>query len=285
MAISLSTLSSFTTAAQALSNLVLVTPQKTVGIQPQNFPDAEGKPSTQAEEPAFLFDIDGDQEVTSTSEITDHWVENNTAIQDHWALKPLTYTVSGFIGELTTTVPAALEIAREIADRLETVSGYLPQVSVTAEIAYSTAFQLYQVGVNAAKSAVNAWSTVSNSLSGSNGETLISGGGISESKNQNAQQIAFQKLYGYQRERRLFRVQTPWAVLTDMAIESIKAVQDRNSREVTNFTVTFKMIRTAYTETRSPGESLSLNTRLDQQSSPLVHLGNSKPTEYFSMLG
>lgn len=285
MAISLNTLSSFTTAAQAISNLVLVTPQQTVGLQPQNFPDAEGRPSTDAELPSFLFDIEGDQEISSVSEITDHWVENNTAIQDHWALRPLSYTVSGFIGELTTTVPGALKVIREIADRLETVGAYLPQVSVTAEIAYATAFQLYQVGANAAKSAVNAWGTINNSLSGANGDTLISGGGISEGKNQNAQQIAFQKLYGYQAERRLFRVQTPWAVLTDMAIESIKAVQDKNTREMTGFTVTFKMIRTAYTETRSPGESLSLNSRLDQQSSPLVHLGNSKPTEFFTMLG
>ena len=39
------------------------------------------------------------------SEITSHYVETNTSRQDHWALPPKTYTISGLIGEVIYTPP------------------------------------------------------------------------------------------------------------------------------------------------------------------------------------
>lgn len=49
----------------------------------------------------FLFDIVGDETIDLESEITDHFVENNTAIQDQIALRPEIITVSGIVAELT----------------------------------------------------------------------------------------------------------------------------------------------------------------------------------------
>lgn len=49
----------------------------------------------------FLFDIRGEESAEVSSEITDHYVEDNTAIQDQVALKPEIITVRGMVAELT----------------------------------------------------------------------------------------------------------------------------------------------------------------------------------------
>ena len=54
----------------------------------------------QGEVSGFLFDVKGRDELTLASNITDHYVENNSAIQDHIALKPITIRLNGFVGEL-----------------------------------------------------------------------------------------------------------------------------------------------------------------------------------------
>ena len=49
----------------------------------------------------FLFDIVGDEWVELQSDITDHFVEDNTAINDQIALRPEQVTVRGIVAELT----------------------------------------------------------------------------------------------------------------------------------------------------------------------------------------
>ena len=46
------------------------------------------------------FGISSGDTLTSTSEITSHYTENNYSIQDHWAIPARTYTLNGYIGEL-----------------------------------------------------------------------------------------------------------------------------------------------------------------------------------------
>ena len=47
----------------------------------------------------FLFDVAEDDEFSLQSEITDHYVEDNSAMQDNWAIRPeeitLTVVVAG----------------------------------------------------------------------------------------------------------------------------------------------------------------------------------------------
>jgi len=94
----LSVLSSSTTSMTALSNLALVVPQvaglfassanpkNTVGYQPQNPQNLLGQIG--GGQPALLFHYEGEQRATIESDITDHYVEDNTAIQDQIALRP-----------------------------------------------------------------------------------------------------------------------------------------------------------------------------------------------------
>lgn len=294
---SLASLAPITTAATALSNLVLVSPQATIGYQPvanggQNsgsvLAGLTGGLLGGAQPPALLFHYEGEQTVSLQSDITDHYVEDNTAIQDQWALKPERITTHGFIGELNDIAPKALQILKTLADKLTVIDAYTPDLSATALIAYDEAFLLYQVGANAVNSAVSAWS----SINGTNGENVINSRGLQPgafnpatgtiSNNQTKQQVAFQQFYGYWKSRTLFTVQTPWAVFQNMAIENVEAIQGEDTTMISDFKVTFKMIRTTQAADTN-GLAPIISGRAGQQASGLTDLGTSTPAPSISV--
>lgn len=277
MAVNLSALAPKTTAATALANLVLVSPQATLGYQPQNAPNKDGTVSTAQPPPAFLFHYEGEQTVTLESDITDHYVEDNTAIQDQIALKPEVITTKGYIGELNDIAPPALQLLRSAANKLTVIGAYTPALTVTALIAYSEAFFLYQVASNAVDSAIAAWSSITNQ-----GESVIGSNGLQVSGNQTKQQVAFQTFYGYWRNRTLFTVQTPWAIFQNMAIKSVRPIQDAETNVISEFEVSFKMIRTASTFTIS-NNSASVDGQLKSQAAPETDLGTSSPVPSTSL--
>jgi hypothetical protein len=281
---SLSSLSTNTTSITALSNVALVipnivglfasgaSPQNTVGYQPQNNPNTSSLLGiTPATQPALLFHYEGEQTVVLESDITDHYVEDNTAIQDQIALKPEVVTTHGFIGELNDVPPAALAPLLAAANVLTPLGAYAPGLSVTALEAYNTAFQLYQTANNAVGAAVSAIS----SLSGTSGTTVINGTSFTPLPHQNKQQTMFQSFYGYWLKRTLFTIQTPWAIFQNMAIQSLRAIQDADSPVITDFEVKFKLIRMASTAVSTS----ILNGRLSSQAASAVQNGTQTPTQ------
>lgn len=272
MALDLSGLSNATTTATALSNLILVTPQTTIGYQPQNFPS--WKKDTTPLPPSLLFHYEGEQTAQLTSDITDHFVEDNSAIQDQIALRPVIITTQGFVGELNDIAPKALLPVKVAAEKLTTISAYVPALSVTALRAYSQAAFLYSTAKNVANAAVAAWSTINGQSGG--GQAVISGTGITPGgEAQNKQQIYFQQLYGYWQKRALFTVQTPWAVFQDMAIQSLRAVQNAETRVISDFEITFKQMRFASTlsTTIRRYSDAQFQGRLNSQGAQVVDLG------------
>lgn len=271
MAVNLSALSQLTTSATALSNLILVTPQQSIGYQPQNQPSQDGQ--TKQQPPALLFNYEGEQTVSLTSDITDHYIEDNTAIQDQIALKPETITTHGFIGELNNVTPAALEPLKQAADKLTVITAYTPELTTTEQLAYANALQAYQLSQNVSNASVAAWNSINKTNYGS---TTLAGTNVTSEGLQTQQQLAFQQFYGYWRNRTLFTVQTPWAIFKDMAILSLRAIQDSETRMITDFEVTFKMIRTATTlSTSSIGANFE--GRAAFQAGGLTDLGTSTP--------
>lgn len=278
MALDTSAISNAANTALGLSNLILVSPQSTIGYQAQNFPS--WKDDSSAQPPAILFNYEAEQSVSLSSDVTDHYIEDNTAIQDQVALKPETITTSGFIGELNDVAPAALIPLQTVAEKLVAIGAYAPQISETAAIAYAKAFQLYQVGSSLANSAVSSWA----SLTGGGAQTVINGATTQQditnqtNKSQTKQQIYFQQFYGYWKNRTLFKVQTPWAVFQDMIIQSLRAVQDAETRMITDFEITFKLMRFASTQSFANIGLYNSNDaqgRLLSQSSEEVDLGTS----------
>ncbi len=134
MAINLSALSNITTSATALSNLILVSPDKNAGIQanPRRYSDG----SFADRDPAFLFNYEGENTITLESDITDHYAEDNTALNDQIALRPELITTHGFIGELNDISPEILDPLKLLAEKLTVINAYTPVLSETAILAY-----------------------------------------------------------------------------------------------------------------------------------------------------
>ena len=225
--------------------------------------------------PTLLFHYEGEQTATFESDITDHFIETNDFINDHIALKPGVITTQGFIGELNDIPPnTALQLLQITANSLVSIASYAPGLSVTALEAYNEAFSAYQAASNAVVQAQSAYNSISG---GSTGETVITAGQItSRVSAQNKQQTMFQQLFAYQQARILFTIQTPWAVFTNCAIQSLKAVQDPDTQVITDFNVTFKQMR--FVSDLLPVNTSNIATgRLSGQSQVPVNNGTSSP--------
>lgn len=224
MAVDLNALAQATLTANALSGLVLATPQS-VGYQPQ---------APAVSRRVFLFDYEGENSISLESDITDHFVEDNTALQDQIALKPTIVGVTGYIGELNNVLPPELQALKTIADSLTLIQAYVPSITASALIAYNTAFQAYQVAASLTNSAVAAWEDLTKAPA--------------NDRTTSKQQVAYQRFFGYWQNRTLFTIQTPWAVFKDMAIMRLRAVQDEDTRVISSFEISFKELRFAQTQ-------------------------------------
>lgn len=232
-------LSTVTSAVTSVGSLLAVSPQQTVGYQPQQPPQANGLPSTVTPDQTILFDYEGEQQASFKSDITDHYIEDNTSIQDNIALPPVLITTHGYIGELNDIPPTqVLKVAQTIANKLTVISAYAPGLSATALLAYNEAAFLAQAAISAAAATVSALSSI-------NGGTSVAGATLTKVLNQNRQQGMYQRFYSYWQQKTLFTVQTPWMIFKNMAIQSLVAVQDESSDSFTTFEVTFKQIRLA----------------------------------------
>lgn len=269
----ISALADISTKATALSNLILVSPQTVVGYQPQSPPVEDGQPLQQP--PAILFHYEGENVVSLDSDITDHFAEDNLALEDQIALRPEIITVQGFIGELNDISPLALQPLKKVTDKLTVLGAYTPALTVSALIAYNQALFAYSIGQNVANSAIAAWSSINGN---GGGTSVISNGQILSQPNQSKQQLVFQQFYGYWRARTLFTVQTPWAIFENCAIKSLKAIQNGETNVISDFEVTFKTMRFAQTlEFGSIFRGVDFQGRSSPQASALTDLGTSTP--------
>ncbi len=263
MAVNLEAFTTGMTKATGLANLILVFPGDKKGIQPQ------GK-STLAQPPKFLFDFETENQINLQADITDHFTEENDTLNDQIALRPDKITTSGFVSELNNVVPDILKIPKLAAEKLVSVPEYLPELSVTAQLVYNNAFQAYQAAASIAASAVSAY----NNLRGEDSDPT-----------QTKQQEAFLKFYGWFKERTLFTVQTPWVILENMAIESLRAMQDEDTNSITDFQITFKKINFARREFETGLYNyINMQDRAGAQGSPLVDRGLQSPTQSQGLL-
>lgn len=279
----LSSLAPITTTATALSNIVLVTPQSVIGYQPQNgfvydgnVNGSYGNSGLFYSNPSLLFHYEGEQSVSLESDITDHYVENNSAIQDQISQKPEIIMTHGFIGELNDVAPYASVILQSIQSKLTAISAYTPALSITAQIAYSQAFQAYQIAANIVTASVSSWATVTGQAT----QSVVSNGGLIQANQltQNKQQQMFQQFYGYWSKRVLFTVQTPWAVFQNMAILKLRSIQEADTNMISDFEVTFKRIKLAKSITDQSVTQTLRDAPAAQQSSGAIQNSSTPPT-------
>lgn len=268
MAINLSTLSNVANKVNTASGLILVIPdvinslKARPGYQPQVGPELDNSISELTAANPFVFQSVGDEMISLESEVSDHWIQNNTSVQDQVALKPLEFSVTGYIGELNDVVPDLLRPVRAAADRLQLLVAYTPELSLAATQAYNQAKFFYDT----AKNAVSAATTVLQTLTG---------GTV-----QNKQQQAFNQFYNFWQKRTLFTIQTPWNQFNNMIIKSLRANQSEETRMITSFEITFKKMQFISVTTNT----LLSNGRLIQQRASVTENGIKTPGPVQSFL-
>ena len=198
--------------------------------------------SAQGSISGFLFDVKGRDELTLASNITDHYIENNSTIQDHIAIKPITIRLNGFVGEIKNTYDANTwqNVVATYAGKSTALAYLAPQLTTQAKSVYNQMERLYNLYEKANQTRKDLYNFFTGSAS---------------SQTQTKQQEAFQYFKTAWKARQLFTIQSPWQTLEQMAIESLKASQDDETKYITEFEITFKQINFASTLTRGLTES------------------------------
>jgi hypothetical protein len=214
----------------------------------------------------FKFDISDDEEVLLESDITDYITESGTPVQDNIVCKPIKVTLKGLVGEYVYTPSTSKSIFQKFSDKLQsatqkliTISSYLPTLSdfskntfETLKSSASDVSKAWDIGIDAFKTyrEINI-----------------------PTDNQSEAFLYFEALFN---SRQTFTIQTPYRFYTDMAIERMRAIQHGDTRDTTEFEITFKKIQKVVT---SELTSKTLQGRLESMNSRFKQIGETKGVE------
>ncbi len=217
----------------------------------------------------FVFDVEGETTVNLNAEITDHWIESNTTIQDHIGIRPEKITLKNYVGELVDRKDSATNTPiQNVTQKLTVLSQYLPQLSEQAQQAYdvlkgsTTLADIQNLSVSQlTNEATSLWALTQNLNPGA-------------SRQQQAY-LYFKALF---QQQMLVSLQTPYEFITNMAIESVVATQGENSRDLSEFTITLKQLRFASSITVA-FDPTNYQNRASPQTAPTVNGGKTAGTD------
>lgn len=161
------------------------------------------------------FGLAQSAEIGQQSQITTHYTEQNNAINDHWAISPLTFTLSGLIGEVVYTPPT--KWANYVARQTTEMSALINLLAVPLDANTSNAYNIAQF----ANANVRRYTrTIAQNLSKL--------GIIKTQTRKTNQQYVFEQLRNLQTKRQLLAVETPYGTFEDMAIINVRMSQSGN---------------------------------------------------------
>lgn len=206
------------------------------------------------------FDIINEHTISFSNSITDYYLEDNTAVQDHISHAPLTITLSGMRGELTYT-PSDTDVAKELAkaksvtasrnlltqaSKLRPLNMFLPPVSNAMSLARNVATYV--------ANSIARYAGIFKSWSNTNyGLNQYQGIGFSQTNTKLEEVCA--KLRSLSTNNTALIVQTPYQSFQDMYIESVTLTQGEQNY-VTDIQVTLKQLRFAEVTTTKPNENV-----------------------------
>lgn len=203
----------------------------------------------------FLFDIPGDEELRLRTAITQHYLEDNTPVQDMAALQPEEIKLRGLIAELSTGLPS-LPAPVPVPNTLPLNPVIIPTPSAGQAQAAASAGAAETAAQSAALSTQTAYSY----------QQSIS----PQQPNQTRQSNALGYFYQLWKGRMTFSVETPFGIMNNMMITDAHVVQEADSREKSNFTIVFQKIRTVGAAIVQSGQ---LSGRRALQASPTTQNG------------
>lgn len=232
----------------------------------------------------FKFHVPEREQVTFQSDITDHYIEDNTPVQDHIALKPIEITLQGYQGEYFYPVQKYEAVIATVIPTLNLVTQFLPTVTnITRQVKnVKLAYEQRQENYANLYNSTTA-STITGAITGQNDINTISGaigstvaaqtlktkasmlyGAMQNNLNATDLFRAFQDLYKLKsaqtraflffealwHSKRYFTVETSWKRYDNMAITNVTPVRDNNA-DITDFKVSLKQLSFTQTKTIS----------------------------------
>lgn len=185
----------------------------------------------------LVFNAMGEATATLSADITDHYAEDNKAIQDQIAIRPKRVVLKGYVGELIYNGPSSGSGAlATVPQKLTALTSFLPSLTASAT-------QIQQAITPPSSASGNFPTTLGTA---SNIYALIKNvlGAFGPTQNQQNAYTFFKAMW---QSKTLMGIQTPWEFMTNMAIESIVALQPENTQWMTDFAITLKEIRIAQT--------------------------------------
>ncbi|MDE2019608.1 MAG: hypothetical protein KGJ13_04655 [Patescibacteria group bacterium] len=210
---------------------------------------------------AFVFDYFGDDEAHFESEITDHFSEDNSAIQDHIAVLPKRYTLRGFISEVSfqalgsgTTTGILNTLEQKMGAVPAFLGKYTPQALQKLQGSITAGIATVQ---NYANEATQYYNQAQNLLS------MFKNSSAATSK----QQSAFVNLQSIWEKRLPIVLSTPWGQAglqsnnsQSMYIERVRFFQGRETPTRTDITITIKQVRTVPLQS-NPNKGIKQNSQ------------------------
>lgn len=170
------------------------------------------------------LDIVGEETLTAENDVTDHYVESNIAYQDQITIKPKIYTVQGEVGELVWYQKDTIsQKVGQVAQRLEGVISFLPT--------RSRGFQQMKKKVMKAAQWIDTASNILDRF-----DTLT--------PDMTNQQQAYNWLLFWRNIRAPLLIKSPWGVLENYVVTSLRMTQPRETKDKSLISITFKEFRT-----------------------------------------
>lgn len=185
----------------------------------------------------YVFDIMGEATTKLDSEVTDHYTEDNKAVQDHIARKPKIVTLRGYVGELVYEndgESTSQNILQSTTKKLSQITTFLPTISTMVTQGRNVIENKNLSFSEGVSSSADIYGIVKNII-GSTGDLAN-------------QQKAYRYFKACWEQGVLMAIQTPWEFMTNMVIMSVTAIQGEDSQEISDFAVTYKQMRFAQTK-------------------------------------
>lgn len=246
----------------------------------------------------YFFDIVNDDTVTYNAQITDNWIESNSAIQDHIALQPVTITMRGLCGELVYDAKQAeLDYESELAQAktrnsqytiiwkygdfkgIEDVDGKLvaigkiaPPLSNITEMAQNN-WELLNIQNQKASKIVDAFKNRNNKTMA---QQMNNYNGLSTNARQSRLKQVGDEFKKAILGRKSFTVNTPFGTFENMYLQTVTLHQGEEDY-IGDIDITLKQIRFAQTQTTKADEkTLSELNSLAQAQSEAQNNGNTQ---------
>lgn len=195
----------------------------------------------------WVFDIEGETNASISAEITDHYVEDNTAIQDHIAIRPLKIHLRGYVGELTYKQTAGFSaVINAIQSRLTSVPAYLGPLTPGGIKNVQRALTKVTSVINQANQIYNKTKNIYGFFANSNPHPT-------------KQEKAFSHFMASMNSRTAMVITTPYGTFDNMIIENVAMIQDESTKSWSDISIILKQLNVIPIHPASADKNITRN--------------------------